>query len=152
MLKTVAGKELDYEAQNQHILTIKVRDEHGLSTTAKVMINLTDIDENAPIIDPIKDQNIKKNREVTIPVNATDDVAIKGVLIEGLPNGLSYDPVKKAIVGKTRDNVKNRTITITATDNAGNETKSTFKLTVSSSNRDDDPQTPICYGDCSGGG
>ena len=72
-LQTKPGVELDFEKTLNYLVKVRVVDKPGLaSKEGEIQISLTDIDEILPIVDPILDQRIKKNREVSIPVNATD--------------------------------------------------------------------------------
>ena len=72
-LQTKPGVELDFENTPKYLVKVRVVDTPGLaSKEGEIQISLTDIDEILPTVDPILDQRIKKNREVSIPVNATD--------------------------------------------------------------------------------
>lgn len=148
-LKTVAGKELDFETKPVHTLTVRVTDQYGLTGDAKVVVMLRDLDENPPQINTIPNQRIKKNRPVQISIDAKDDVGVKGIEISGLPKGLVYNPTTKKIEGSTSDAVRDRTITVKVVDNQGNVAIKTFTLTVVGS-RHDDPSGggKTCYGDC----
>jgi hypothetical protein len=51
-ISLASGQQLDYESDNQHVLTVKVQDQNGtgLSDTVDVTINVTDVPENnAPL-------------------------------------------------------------------------------------------------------
>ena len=148
-LKTVAGKELDFETKPVHTLTVRVTDQYGLTGDAKVVVTLRDLDENPPQINTIPNQRIKKNRPVQISIDAKDDVGVKGIEISGLPKGLVYNPTTKKIEGSTSDAVRDRTITVKVVDNQGNVAIKTFTLTVVGSRHDDTSGGgKTCYGDC----
>ena len=148
-LKTVAGKELDFETKPVHTLTVRVTDQYGLTGDAKVVVTLRDLDENPPQINTIPNQRIKKNRPVQISIDAKDDVGVKGIEISGLPKGLAYNPTTQQIEGSTSDAVRDRTITVKVVDNQGNVAIKTFTLTVVGSRHDDTSGGgKTCYGDC----
>ena len=148
-LKTVAGKALDFETKPVHTLIVRVTDQYGLTGDAKVVITLKDLDENPPQISTIPNQRIKKNRPVQIPIEAKDDVGVKGIEISGLPKGLAYNPTTQQIEGSTSDAVRDRTITVKVVDNQGNVAVKTFTLTVVGSRHDDTSGGgKTCYGDC----
>ena len=148
-LKTVAGKELDFETKPVHTLIVRVTDQYGLTGDAKVVVTLRDLDENPPQINTIPNQRIKKNRPVQISIDARDDVGVKGIEISGLPKGLVYNPTTQQIEGSTSDAVRDRTITVKVVDNQGNVAIKTFTLTVVGSRHDDmSGGGKTCYGDC----
>ena len=148
-LKTVAGKVLDFETKPVHTLIVRVTDQYGLTGDAKVVVTLRDLDENPPQINTIPNQRIKKNRVVKIPIEAKDDVGVRGIEISGLPKGLVYNPTTQQIEGNTSDAVRDRTITVKVVDNQGNVAIKTFTLTVVGSRHDDTSGGgKTCYGDC----
>ena len=150
VLKTIAGKELDFETKPKHTLVVRVTDQYGLTAEANVVVTVRDLDENAPEISTIPNQRIKKNRPVQIPIVVTDDVGVKGIELSGLPKGLVYNPATKKIEGSTSDAVRDRVITVKAIDNQGNVAIKTFTLTVVGSRHDDTSGGgKTCYGDCS---
>uniref|UniRef100_A0A1X7VA24 Cadherin domain-containing protein n=1 Tax=Amphimedon queenslandica TaxID=400682 RepID=A0A1X7VA24_AMPQE len=106
---------LDYETPpNQYEIIITVTD-HGvppLSATASVRVNVTDINDNPPTIDPpiiVKDYYIPENAthgHFILDVNATDpDTGLGGVLSYEFSNGFSTygDPPLFAIDSVTGD-------------------------------------------------
>jgi len=148
-LKTVAGKVLDFETKPVHTLIVRVTDQYGLTVDAQIIVSVKDIDENAPKILTIPNQRIKKNRVVKIPIEAKDDVGVRGIEISGLPKGLVYNPTTQQIEGNTSDAVRDRTITVKVVDNQGNVAIKTFTLTVVGSRHDDTSGGgKTCYGDC----
>ena len=150
-LQTTPGVELDFEKTPNYLVKVRVVDKPGLaSKEGEIQISLTDIDEILPTVDPILDQRIKKNREVSIPVNATDAWGIRNIQVSGLPKGLFYNSKTKKIEGSTEERVRNQEVIVTVTDKEGNTISQKFKLTVAWSQRDDNPTTwPQCFGDCS---
>ena len=149
-LKTVPGKELDFETKPKHTLVVRVTDQYGLTAEANIVVTIRDLDENAPEISTIPNQRIKKNRPVQIPIVVTDDVGVKGIELSGLPKGLVYNPATKKIEGSTSDAARDRTITVKVVDNQGKTAIKTFTLTVVGSRHDDTiGGGKSCYGDCS---
>ena len=150
-LQTKPGVELDFEKTLNYLVKVRVVDKPGLaSKEGEIQISLTDIDEILPTVDPILDQRIKKNREVSIPVNATDAWGIRNIQVSGLPKGLFYNSKTKKIEGSTEERVRDQEVIVTVTDKEGNTISQKFKLTVAWSQRDDNPTTwPQCFGDCS---
>ena len=150
-LQTKPGVELDFEKTPNYLVKVRVVDKPGLaSKEGEIQISLTDIDEILPTVDPILDQRIKKNREVSIPVNATDAWGIRNIQVSGLPKGLFYNSKTKKIEGSTEERVRDQEVIVTVTDKEGNTISQKFKLTVAWSQRDDNSTTwPQCFGDCS---
>ena len=150
-LQTKPGVELDFEKTPNYLVKVRVVDKPGLaSKEGEIQISLTDIDEILPTVDPILDWRIKKNREVSIPVNATDAWGIRNIQVSGLPKGLFYNSKTKKIEGSTEERVRDQEVIVTVTDKEGNTISQKFKLTVAWSQRDDNPTTwPQCFGDCS---
>ena len=150
-LQTKPGVELDFEKTLNYLVKVRVVDKPGLaSKEGEIQISLTDIDEILPTVDPILDQRIKKNREVSIPVNATDAWGIRNIQVSGLPKGLFYNSKTKKIEGSTEERVRDQEVIVTVTDKEGNTISQKFKLTVAWSQRDDNSTTwPQCFGDCS---
>ena len=150
-LQTKPGVELDFEKTLNYLVKVRVVDKPGLaSKEGEIQISLTDIDEILPTVDPILDQRIKKNREVSIPVNATDAWGIRNIQVSGLPKGLFYNSKTKKIEGSTEERVRDQEVIVTVTDKEGNTISQKFKLIVAWSQRDDNPTTwPQCFGDCS---
>ncbi|HJU73318.1 MAG TPA: cadherin domain-containing protein [Gemmatimonadaceae bacterium] len=71
-VKLAAGKSLDFETTNEHVLTVTVTDGGMLSDTAQVTISVTDVVENqAPT-----DINLSNN---TVQENSLNDIVV-GVL------------------------------------------------------------------------
>ena len=87
-------------------------------------------------ITPISDQTVVEGNPIS-PITVTVDNPNTTVTVSNLPNGVTYDPTTKKITGTPAitnwtptEETREITVTVTATDTAGNPTTSTFKITV----------------------
>ena len=87
-------------------------------------------------ITPISDQTVVEGNPIS-PITVTVDNPNTTVTVSNLPNGVTYDPTTKKITGTPAitnwtptEETREITVTVTATDSAGNPTTSTFKITV----------------------
>ncbi|WP_298664210.1 putative Ig domain-containing protein [uncultured Solobacterium sp.] len=97
-------------------------------------------------ITPISDQTVVEGNPIS-PITVTVDNPNTTVTVSNLPNGVTYDPTTKKITGTPAitnwtptEETREITVTVTATDSAGNPTTSTFKITVQrDTDRDGNP-------------
>ena len=87
-------------------------------------------------ITPISDQTVVEGNPIS-SVTVTVDNPNTTVTVSNLPNGVTYNPATKTISGTPSitdwtptEETREITVTVTATDTAGNPTTSTFKITV----------------------
>ena len=87
-------------------------------------------------ITPISDQTVVEGNPIS-EITVTVDNPNTTVTVSNLPNGVTYDPTTKKITGTPAitnwtptEETREITVTVTATDSAGNPTTSTFKITV----------------------
>ena len=87
-------------------------------------------------ITPISDQTVVEGNPIS-PITVTVDNPNTTLTVSNLPNGVTYDPTTKKITGTPAitnwtptEETREITVTVTATDTAGNPTTSTFKITV----------------------
>jgi len=87
-------------------------------------------------ITPISDQTVVEGNPISL-ITVTVDNPNTTVTVSNLPNGVTYDPTTKKITGTPAitnwtptEETREITVTVTATDTAGNPTTSTFKITV----------------------
>ena len=87
-------------------------------------------------ITPISDQTVVEGNPIS-EITVTVDNPNTTVTVSNLPNGVTYDPTTKKITGTPAitnwtptEETREITVTVTATDTAGNPTTSTFKITV----------------------
>jgi len=87
-------------------------------------------------ITPISDQTVVEGNPIS-PITVTVDNPNATVTVSNLPNGVTYDSTTKKITGTPAitdwtptEETREITVTVTATDSAGNPTTSTFKITV----------------------
>ena len=87
-------------------------------------------------ITPISDQTVVEGNSIS-EITVTVDNPNTTVTVSNLPNGVTYNPTTKKITGTPAitdwtptEETREITVTVTATDTAGNPTTSTFKITV----------------------
>ena len=87
-------------------------------------------------ITPISDQTVVEGNPIS-EITVTVDNPNTTVTVSNLPNGVTYNPTTKKITGTpaitdwtSTEETREITVTVTATDTAGNPTTSTFKITV----------------------
>ena len=93
-------------------------------------------DVTAPVITTIGDQTIVEGNPINEITVTTDDPNAT-ITVSNLPNGVTYNPATKKIIGTPAitdwtptEETREITVAVTATDTAGNPTTSTFKITV----------------------
>ena len=111
---------------------------------ANILTNITDAkevfavwkDNTAPVITTITDQTVVEGNPISEVTVTTDDPNAT-ITVSNLPNGVTYNPATKKITGTPSitdwtptEETREITVTVTATDTAGNPTTSTFKITV----------------------
>ena len=111
---------------------------------ANILTNITDAkevfavwkDNTAPVITTITDQTVVEGNPINEITVTTDDPNAT-ITVSNLPNGVTYNPATKKITGTPSitdwtptEETREITVTVTATDTAGNPTTSTFKITV----------------------
>ena len=97
-------------------------------------------------ITPISDQTVVEGNPIN-EITVTVDNPNTTVTVSNLPNGVTYNPATKKITGTPAitdwtptEETREITVTVTATDTAGNPTTSTFKITVQrDTDRDGNP-------------
>ena len=97
-------------------------------------------------ITPIYDQTVVEGNPIS-EITVTVDNPNTTVTVSNLPNGVTYNPTTKKITGipaitdwTPTEETREITVTVTATDTAGNPTTSTFKITVQrDTDRDGNP-------------
>ena len=97
-------------------------------------------------ITPISDQTVVEGNPIS-EITVTVDNPNTTVTVSNLPNGVTYNPTTKKITGTPAitdwtptEETREITVTVTATDTAGNPTTSTFKITVQrDTDRDGNP-------------
>ena len=97
-------------------------------------------------ITPISDQTVVEGNPIS-EITVTVDNPNTTVTVSNLPNGVTYNPATKKITGTPAitdwtptEETREITVTVTATDTAGNPTTSTFKITVQrDTDRDGNP-------------
>ncbi|WP_414047252.1 Ig-like domain-containing protein [Macrococcus equi] len=107
--------------------TVTVTATDGVNTSTEEFV-ITVTDATAPVITPIG--NIEVNEDVALtPIQVTVDDPTAIITVEGLPAGVTYNPVTKQITG-TPTEPGIYPITITADDGLGHTSKETFSIVV----------------------
>ncbi|WP_239745108.1 Ig domain-containing protein, partial [Mammaliicoccus sp. O-M54] len=104
-------------------------DESGNKTETTFTITVEDT--LPPTVDPIEDQTIEVNTQITnIELNGKDNSG-KPVTheVSGLPEGVTYDPETNIISG-TPTTIGSYDVTVVSTDESGNKTETPFTITV----------------------
>jgi LPXTG-motif cell wall-anchored protein len=110
-------------------VTVTSRDEEGNETTTSFTITVEDTTK--PTVDNISDQTKEINTGIDpIKIHATDNSGqpVKNT-VTGLPEGVTFNPETNTISG-TPTKVGNYPVTVTSRDEQGNETTTTFTITV----------------------
>ncbi|WP_317148235.1 Ig-like domain-containing protein [Mycobacterium sp. 29Ha] len=115
--------------------TYTISDGNGGTATATAAVTVTDENDDPTVANPIPDQNATEGGAFTyqIPSNAFADIDGDALTYTTgtLPNWLSFDPATRTFTGTpARADVGTATITVTATDAAGQRVTDTFVLTV----------------------
>ncbi|MCJ1775576.1 putative Ig domain-containing protein [Mammaliicoccus sciuri] len=110
-------------------ITVVSTDESG--NTTETTFTITVEDTIPPTVDPVEDQTTEVNTPITDITLSGEDNSGQPVshIVSGLPDGVVYDEVSKTISG-TPTKTGDYNITVVTRDEAGNETKSTFTITV----------------------
>ncbi|MCJ0941673.1 putative Ig domain-containing protein [Mammaliicoccus sciuri] len=110
-------------------ITVVSTDESG--NTTETTFTITVEDTIPPTVDPVEDQTTEVNTPITDITLSGEDNSGQPVshIVSGLPEGVVYDEVSKTISG-TPTKTGDYNITVVTRDEAGNETKSTFTITV----------------------
>ncbi|WP_432807027.1 putative Ig domain-containing protein [Mammaliicoccus sciuri] len=110
-------------------VTVVTTDESGNKTETTFTITVEDT--LPPTVDPIEDQTIEVNTQITnIELNGKDNSG-KPVTheVSGLPEGVTYDPETNIISG-TPTTIGSYDVTVVSTDESGNKTETPFTITV----------------------
>ncbi|MCD8879488.1 Ig domain-containing protein [Staphylococcus kloosii] len=110
-------------------VTVTSRDEQGNETTTTFTITVEDTIK--PTVEDISNQTKEVNTGIDpIEIHATDNSGqtVKNT-VSGLPEGVTFNPETNTISG-TPSKVGNYPVTVTTTDEQGNETTTTFTITV----------------------
>ncbi|XP_028314874.1 protocadherin gamma-A12-like [Gouania willdenowi] len=147
----VAG-DIDYEERSKYEVMVEAKDGYGLSSEAKVMIDITDVNDNAPVIhvksltNPIP-ENVSPGTEVGI-INVQDrdsekNRQVRCSLQQGVPFKLVPSIKNYYSVVSTgqldREVVSDYNITITATDEGSPPLSSSKSLHLSVADINDNP-------------
>ncbi|XP_031663896.1 protocadherin beta-16 isoform X27 [Oncorhynchus kisutch] len=147
----IAG-QMDFEEESIHELRIKAKDGSGLTSFAKIFIEITDVNDNAPVIsltsltNPIP-ENLLPGREVGI-INVLDKDSggnrqVRCSIQQNVPFKLNpsiknyYSLVTTSELD--RENISDYNITITATDEGSPPLSSSKTIHVSVSDVNDNP-------------
>ncbi|ELU10534.1 hypothetical protein CAPTEDRAFT_218221, partial [Capitella teleta] len=133
-------KTLDFETASRYDLTVAVEDSQGDSRSANVQIDINDINEAPELDRGLQNQSSGVSASVgdsfsyNIPESAFKDQDIGDSLsysISGLPAGLLFNPITRAITGiPAATEVGDHTVSVTVTDNDGLTASDTFTLRV----------------------
>ncbi|XP_042165375.1 protocadherin beta-16-like isoform X28 [Oncorhynchus tshawytscha] len=147
----IAG-QMDFEEESIHELRIKAKDGSGLTSFAKIFIEITDVNDNAPVIsltsltNPIP-ENMLPGREVGI-INVLDKDSggnrqVRCSIQQNVPFKLNpsiknyYSLVTTSELD--RENISDYNITITATDEGSPPLSSSKTIHLSVSDVNDNP-------------
>ncbi|MDT3960204.1 putative Ig domain-containing protein, partial [Staphylococcus kloosii] len=123
---TISGKPTKV---GNYPVTVTSKDEEGNETTTSFTITVEDTTK--PTVEGISNQTKEVNTAIDpIEIHATDNSGqpVKNT-VTGLPEGVTFDPETNTISG-TPTKVGNYPVTVTSRDEQGNETTTTFTITV----------------------
>ncbi|WP_145340881.1 putative Ig domain-containing protein [Staphylococcus condimenti] len=110
----------------EYPITVTVKDEKGNSQEVKFTITVEDT--TPPVVNPIDDVTVPEDQAI-IPIPVVTDDETATVDVEGLPEGVTYNPETGQIEG-TPTTPGTYPVTVTVTDEAGNQTSEDFTITV----------------------
>ncbi|SUM27705.1 putative Ig domain-containing protein [Staphylococcus epidermidis] len=110
-------------------ITVTTTDESGNETETTFTINVEDTTK--PTVESIANQTQEVNTEITPITIESEDNSGQAVTnkVDGLPDGVTFDEATNTISG-TPSEVGSYTVTVTTTDESGNETETTFTINV----------------------
>ncbi|TDM38829.1 YSIRK-type signal peptide-containing protein, partial [Macrococcoides goetzii] len=108
-------------------VTVKAVDQASNESSASFVLTVTD--KTAPVITAIADMEVNEDAELIIPVTVTDNYSQVTTTVSGLPTGMKYNVDTKQIEG-TPITPGVYTVTISATDAAGNKSDEVFNIKV----------------------
>ncbi|XP_056151776.1 protocadherin gamma-A3-like [Lampris incognitus] len=137
---TVAG-QIDFEKDKKYEIRVEAKDQGGLTDLGKVMIDVVDVNDNAPVINVmsfsslvsedapigstiavinVKDADSERNGQITCSIDTTYPFKIKSSLTSyyTLVSDIAFD----------RENIPEYNITVTATDSGLPPLSNTMKL------------------------
>ncbi|APR60145.1 hypothetical protein BTZ13_02545 [Staphylococcus condimenti] len=128
----------------EYPITVTVKDEKGNSQEVKFTITVEDT--TPPVVNPIDDVTVPEDQAI-IPIPVVTDDETATVDVEGLPEGVTYNPETGQIEG-TPTTPGTYPVTVTVTDEAGNKTEEHFTITVEDKTAPDAPViNPVNEGD-----
>ncbi|PTE60836.1 YSIRK signal domain/LPXTG anchor domain surface protein, partial [Staphylococcus epidermidis] len=112
-----------------YTVTVTTTDESGNATETTFTIDVEDTTK--PTVESVADQTQEVNTEITPITIESEDNSGQAVTnkVEGLPAGMTFDETTNTISG-TPSEVGSYTVTVTTTDESGNETETTFTIDV----------------------
>ncbi|MBM0818558.1 putative Ig domain-containing protein [Staphylococcus epidermidis] len=112
-----------------YTVTVTTTDESGNATETTFTIDVEDTTK--PTVKSVSDQTQEVNTEITPITIESEDNSGQAVTnkVEGLPAGMTFDETTNTISG-TPSEVGSYTVTVTTTDESGNETETTFTIDV----------------------
>ncbi|MDS3958117.1 putative Ig domain-containing protein [Staphylococcus epidermidis] len=112
-----------------YTVTVTTTDESGNATETTFTIDVEDTTK--PTVESVADQTQEVNTEITPITIESEDNSGQAVTnkVDGLPAGMTFDETTNTISG-TPSEVGSYTVTVTTTDESGNETETTFTIDV----------------------
>ncbi|XP_060751260.1 protocadherin beta-16-like isoform X41 [Tachysurus vachellii] len=147
--KITVNGNIDYEEETSHEMRVQVKDGPGLASTAKIIIDISDVNDNAPIIilkslnDPIPENSVTGTEVAIINIqdnDSGDNRKVRCSIQENVPFRLNpsiknyFSLITTSLLDREKELDYN--ITITATDGGSPplSTSITIHLTVSDVN------------------
>jgi VCBS repeat-containing protein len=142
-ISLAAGKSLDFETMQQHVLTVRVTDGGGLFDEKTVTINVTDVAENiAPVAktDLVYASNNTTAATISVASLLANDSDIDGKAltitgvgsISGGVTNVTLNP--NGTISFNTNNLATGSFTYTLSDNAGGSTTSTVNVNIVDTN------------------
>lgn len=137
--KLLSAAEFNFENKSELEIKVKVTDKGGLSLQRDFTIMVINVNESPVVVSGISDQSIDEDQPFELTISsanfADEDGDELSLSVNGLPAGLSFDPIEMTISGlPLQADVGTYNVEVTATDPDGASATDSFQLTINNVN------------------